>query len=140
MQAQAQEIISSAGSSLENANGELDYTIGEVITTTHSQGNESLTQGFHQPNVMVSYIEENTVDVQLFPNPNHGIFFIAKKDLQPFGYRILSIQGQLLETGAFTSIKMQFDLSEYANGHYLMEIYSMEEKTQKTILKINKTN
>jgi hypothetical protein len=44
----AQEVISTQGDSYINGNGSIDFTIGEVIIDTGTDGSIFLTQGFHQ--------------------------------------------------------------------------------------------
>ena len=44
----AQEVISTQGGSYTSVDVNLDFTIGEVIINTVSDGTNSLTQGFHQ--------------------------------------------------------------------------------------------
>ena len=48
--ASAQEVVSSQGETYSNANGSIDFTVGEVIINTGSSGTNDLTQGFHQTN------------------------------------------------------------------------------------------
>jgi hypothetical protein len=48
----AQEVVSSQGDVYSNANGSIEFTIGEVIINTVANGNTQLTQGFHQPTVV----------------------------------------------------------------------------------------
>ncbi|CAG5077065.1 T9SS type A sorting domain-containing protein [Parvicella tangerina] len=139
-QVDAQNLISTSGTSVQDANTKLAYSIGETVVTTYTQGSDQITQGFHQGNTTVSFTSENQLELQLFPNPNNGVFFLSKKDLQPLSYKLFTIEGVLLNSGAFTSLRKEFDLSAYANGNYLLEVLPLGDKTQKTILKINKTN
>ena len=44
----AQEVVSSQGDSYSN--GSIDFTLGEVIIATGTDGTNDLTQGFHQTN------------------------------------------------------------------------------------------
>lgn len=136
----AQELISNSGTSVTNGNTQLDYSVGETVVSSHTQSNDQLTQGFLQGNVTVSYTTENLLQLSLFPNPNNGIFFLSKDNLEPLTYKIYSIQRELLNSGAFNSLRKQFDLSDYTNGTYFLEVFPIEDETQKTILKIVKTN
>ncbi|MFB0961844.1 MAG: hypothetical protein QMB20_11635, partial [Flavobacteriales bacterium] len=44
----SQEVVSTQGDSYSNASGSIDFTIGEVITATGTNGASDITQGFHQ--------------------------------------------------------------------------------------------
>ena len=45
---QAQEIISTQGDSYSNTAGTIEFTIGEVIIDTETNGPIGVTQGFHK--------------------------------------------------------------------------------------------
>ena len=45
-----QEVVSTQGDSYTNASGSIDFTIGEVVINTVTDGTNDLTQGFHQTN------------------------------------------------------------------------------------------
>ena len=47
----AQEVVATQGDSYSNTSGSIDFTIGEVITATGSNGAADITQGFHQTNL-----------------------------------------------------------------------------------------
>ena len=46
----AQEVVATQGDSYSNASGNIDFTIGEVVINTGTDGTNDLTQGFHQTN------------------------------------------------------------------------------------------
>jgi len=41
-------VIGSSGTTLSNATASLDFTVGELVVTSHSNGTTTLNQGFHQ--------------------------------------------------------------------------------------------
>ena len=46
----AQEVVSTQGDSYSNTSGSIDFTVGEVVINTGTDGTNDLTQGFHQTN------------------------------------------------------------------------------------------
>ena len=46
----AQEVVATQGDTYSNAIANIDFTIGEVIIDTGTDGTNDLTQGFHQTN------------------------------------------------------------------------------------------
>ena len=46
----AQEVVATQGDTYSNASANIDFTIGEVIIDTGTDGTNDLTQGFHQTN------------------------------------------------------------------------------------------
>lgn len=64
-------VIGTAGSSFTNTNLSLDWTVGEISTSTLSAGNSLLTQGFHQPPQSTLSVKNTKLltGVTCFPNP-----------------------------------------------------------------------
>jgi len=79
---QGQEVISSQGDSYTNGNGNIDFTIGEVVIATASDGNNDMTQGFHQTNWNFLGLEDFAplVEVSIFPNPTENMLNIRAKE------------------------------------------------------------
>ena len=67
----AQEVVSTQGESYSNASAKIDFTIGEVVINTGTDGTNDLTQGFHQTNWNFLGLEDFAPDYQvtIFPNP-----------------------------------------------------------------------
>ena len=124
----AQQVFSTAGKSANNSNLKLDYTIGEPIILTKSNGTTTLTQGFHQPTYQfvtkVSQSLKDVVDIKLFPNPSNGSLTI--KDIQFDGIAkvvtITDLSGRLVQEFTMTQSVQQLDLSNIADGMYHINI------------------
>lgn len=75
------QVIASAGNSSTVGNVNLSYTVGEMaMVETFTNGNTILTQGFQQPELMVSSILESEKSAlgsfAVYPNPaNAEVFF-----------------------------------------------------------------
>ena len=74
----AQEVVVTQGDSYTNSNGSIDFTIGEVVINTGSDGSNDLTQGFHQTNWNFVSIEDHvpSYEATIFPNPTSEILTI----------------------------------------------------------------
>jgi len=70
----AQEVVSTQGDSYSNASGNIDFTIGEVVINTGTDGTNDLTQGFHQTNWYFVGLEGHSpsYEATIFPNPTSG--------------------------------------------------------------------
>ena len=55
----SQGVISSQGDSYTDSSASIDFTIGEVVTSTVSNGEKTLTQVFHQTNWSFVSIENH---------------------------------------------------------------------------------
>ena len=67
----AQEVVATQGDSYSNASGNIDFTIGEVVINTGTDGTNDLTQGFHQTNWNFLGVEDFAPNYEalIFPSP-----------------------------------------------------------------------
>ena len=86
----AQEVISSQGETYSNANGSMDFTVGEVVINTGTNGTNDLTQGFHQTNWNLVGVEDfaPNYEATIFPNPTQDVLNIKSTR----GFRHVSIK------------------------------------------------
>jgi hypothetical protein len=98
--ATAQEVVSSQGQTYSNANGSIDFTVGEVIINTGSNGTNDLTQGFHQTNWNFLGVEDFAPDYQatIFPNPTQDVLNIKTSVFENVTYTLYDAQTQNLKT------------------------------------------
>jgi hypothetical protein len=74
----AQEVVSTQGDSYSNASGSIEFTLGEVIIATGTDGTNDLTQGFHQTNWNFVGLEDHALNYEaiIFPNPTQDVLNI----------------------------------------------------------------
>ncbi len=120
------ELVSSAGESFNNTSYQLDWSIGECITTTHTAGDYVLTQGFHQNSYVITAVEDLRSDIYMSVYPNPTSDFISLKvesskaeDLQ---YTITDFSGRVLQTSNFVGDIEQINFSNYAVGTYFISV------------------
>ncbi len=119
-------VISTAGTSFVNGTNVLDWTLGEPATFTLNNGTNLLTQGFHQNDLLITQVEnlDNSFGVNVFPNPTADFVQIQfDKATDNNVIELFSVEGKLLlsETKNATTIS-QINMSNYANGTYLLKI------------------
>ena len=126
----AQEVVSSFGMTASNANGSMDATIGEVIIDTHSDGNNQITQGFHQSNLSVLAVDDfdKSFKVSIYPNPSSNIFHLDIPDPTDIHYKIFSINGQLLVEDNLEFRSNQIKIDQVKKGIYFLGIYRNNQK------------
>ena len=66
-----QDIVSTQGDSYSNSNNTIDFTIGEPVIETVSDGTNDVTQGFHQTQLTITSVKDYETDfiLNVFPNP-----------------------------------------------------------------------
>ena len=118
------QVVASAGRNLSGASGGMDFTIGEVATSTLTAGSDVLTQGFNQPNIVIVAIEEFTdvYTISLYPNPTDQFVNVVTNSDDELQVHVYNALGQLvIDSEVFTN-KLTLDIHAISNGVYQMHI------------------
>lgn len=133
----AQEVIATQGDSYSTASGSIDYTIGEVVIDTGTDGTFDITQGFHQTNWNFSGIVDfsPTFEALIFPNPTRDVVNINSPEFEGVSYELYDAKGSLVFQGQLTAALTPLDLSLFATGDYSITLKRGDEnlKTFKLI-------
>jgi hypothetical protein len=122
--ASAQEVVSSQGETYSNVNGIIDFTVGEVIINTGSNGTNDLTQGFHQTNWNFLGVEDFAPDYQatIFPNPTQDVLNIKTSVFENVTYTLYDAQGKLVMQNILSAEQTPIQVSQLAPGAYSLEL------------------
>ena len=122
--ATAQEVVSSQGETYSNANGSIDFTVGEVIINTSSNGTNDLTQGFHQTNWNFLGVEDFAPDIQatIFPNPTQDVLNIKTSVFENVTYTLYDAQGKLVIQNILFAEQTPIQVSQLAPGSYSLTL------------------
>ncbi len=120
------ELVSSAGENFNNSTYQLDWSIGECATTTHSAGSYTLTQGFHQSTLVATEVEDLATDINIsvYPNPTTNLLMIDFLTSEGLGnvITVTDINGKTLQQAEVTTDREQLNFSDYANGVYFISV------------------
>ena len=130
----AQEVISTQGDSYNNTNNTLDFTIGEPVIETVSDGANDLTQGFHQTKLTVVSVEDLDVNfsVNIFPNPTADVVNLNIDNYEGLSFHLFDVTGKLLKQEMVTAQRTTVNVSDYPKGTYLLTLTHQENKKIKT--------
>jgi hypothetical protein len=136
----AQEVVSSYGETYSSTNGSIDFTVGEVIINTSSNGTNDLTQGFHQTNWKFLSIEDFAPDfvVTIFPNPTSDVLNIKSSLSKDISYSLYDAQGKLVLKNVLSETVTQIQVNQLAPGAYSLSINDKKEQLKN--LKLIKSN
>ena len=133
----AQEVISTQGESYSNASGNIDFTIGEVIINTGTNGTNDITQGFHQTNWNFLGVEDFAPDYEatIFPNPTQDVLNIKTSSYENVTYTLYDAQGKLVMQNLLSSEQTLIQVSQLAPGSYSLTLNNVQQqlKTYKLI-------
>ena len=120
----AQEVVSTQGDSYSNASGSIDFTLGEVIIATETDGTNDLTQGFHQTNWNFLGVENHTPNYEatIFPNPTEDVLNIRTSTFENVTYTLYDAQGKLVMQDIFSAEQTPIQVSQLAPGSYSLTL------------------
>ena len=133
----AQEVVATQGDSYSNASGNIDFTIGEVIINTGTDGSNDLTQGFHQTNWNFVGLEDHapSYEATIYPNPTSEVLNIKTSTFENVTYTLYDAQGKLVLQDILSAEQTPIQVSQLAPGSYSLTLNNQTQnlKTFKLI-------
>jgi len=116
----AQEVVSTQGDSYSNASGNIDFTIGELIIDTGTDGTNDITQGFHQTNWNFVGLDDNdpSYEATIFPNPTSELLNIRTSTFENVTYTLYDAQGKLILQDKLSAEQTPIQAGQLAPGNY----------------------
>jgi hypothetical protein len=129
-----QELISSGGDTFSSQGIQLNWSIGEIATETYENSETTLTQGFHQGNLIISSIPNypEIADLSVYPNPTTDLVVIDFENFKPSEtaqYQIFTTDGKLIKDGNLTK-KTTIDFTLFLSGTYILKIKNYQAKSK----------
>ena len=120
----AQEVLSTQGDSYSNASGSIDFTLGEVIIATGSDGTNDITQGFHQTNWNFLGVEDFAPNYEaiIFPNPTEDVLNIKTSMFENVTYTLYDGLGKLVMQDKLSAEQTPIQVSQLAPGSYSLTL------------------
>ena len=123
------DVIATTGAYFKSANYTMSWTLGECVTETFSNYENTLTQGFQQSfyNITaVDQLEYCGIKVKAFPNPTTDFITVSiettKVPLFDYKIELLDIQGRQLINHKIRDKSIRVSMSEYAKGTYFLKV------------------
>lgn len=115
-----QEVVSTQGDSYTNTSGSIDFTIGEVVINTETDGTNDITQGFHQTNWHFLGVENYTpsYEATIFPNPTSEVLNIKTSKFEKVTFTLYDAQGKLILQGVLSAEQTPIHVSHLSPGSY----------------------
>jgi hypothetical protein len=120
----AQEVVSTQGDSYSNASGSIDFTIGEVIINTGTDGTNDLTQGFHQTNWNFLGVEDFAPNYEaiIYPNPTEDVLTIRTSTFENVTYTLYDALGKRVMQDKLSAEQTPIQVSQLAPGSYSLTL------------------
>jgi|SRR5690554_5274682 len=129
-----QEVISSQGETYTNSNASIDFTIGEVVSNTATDGSYDLTQGFHQTNWKFLGVDNHiqNFDAIVYPNPMGNDLFIQTENFEQMAYILYDATGRVVSENQLDNSKTGIDVSNLAPSTYSLVLINENKEKIKT--------
>lgn len=129
-----QEVIATQGDSHSNANGSIDYTIGEVVVDTGTDGDHDVTQGFHQTNWRFVGLEDYAPEYEatIFPNPTSEKLNISSSSFEGVTYLLFNAEGKIVDQDNLSGSTTQISVNHLASGSYSILLKDSNNQLLKT--------
>jgi len=116
----AQEVLSTQGDSYSSASANINFTIGEVVINTETNGANELTQGFHQTNWNLVGLEDHSLGFEaiIFPNPTSEVLNIRTIAFENVTYTLYDSKGKLILEDYLSGEQTPIQVSDLAPGSY----------------------
>ena len=133
----AQEVVSTQGDSYSNTSGSIDFTIGEVVINTGTDGTNDVTQGFHQTNWNFLGVEDHAYNYEatIFPNPTEDLLNIRTSMFENVTYTLYDAQGKLMLQDKLSAEQTLIQVSQLAPGSYTLTLNKTMREHQDLLLK-----
>jgi len=123
----SQEVVASAGNCSNHASVQISWSLGEPVIETWVNTQTVLTQGFHQPKLIVTAIHNLTVQnlaLKVFPNPtsDYVILEITKGNFENLQYSLFDLSGKLLLQKKVLSNCEQLGMQPFSTGAYFFKV------------------
>lgn len=130
----AQEVVSTQGESYYGGSANIDFTIGEAIINTETDGTYEITQGFHQTNWNFAGMEDlmPEMDVKIFPNPTSDILNITTTQFEGVSYALVDANGKIVKDDKLIGETTIVGVNELAPGSYSILLLDQEKNKLKT--------
>lgn len=129
-----QKAVSSAGASLENSTGQIEYTVGEPVIQLLATSDCMLTQGYHQPTLSIIEVRHLNADfiAEVFPNPTVAVLKLKLEDFEGVSYQLFNADGKAMESKEITANLTSIKVGDFAEGYYTLRLIDADDKKLKS--------
>lgn len=141
--AYSQESTLTSGGNATGTNGNVSYSVGQVVYTTNTGTNGSLAQGLQQPFEIQTVLGTDNFNINLqlavHPNPTTNWLQLEIKniDFSELSYQLFDLNGRLILNEKITSETSSIQMEQLPEAIFLLKVLdnNKEVKTFKIIKK-----
>jgi hypothetical protein len=130
----SQETIPTSGGDATGSGGSASYSVGQIVYTTHTGSNGSISQGVQQSYEIFTLSNAALSTVNLtattYPNPTSDYVVLAISDasLTGLSYEVFDVQGKPIARATIFSKDTQIEMHSLSAGTYLLNVNQNNQK------------
>jgi len=130
---QAQSSVNATGRDASGSGGSVSYSVGQVVYTSYTGSNGSVTQGLQVAyEIQTLGIKETYLNITLaaFPNPtvDNLILQISDYNKEKLSYKLFDMLGKQLSKGQIVAAKTQINMNSLPAATYFIKVVNKENK------------
>lgn len=135
-QINAQQAVVSSGANATGSNGNVSYTVGQLIYTTNFSATGSISQGVQQAYEIQTVMGLDNFDINLefvvYPNPTADWLAIDIKNYnyETLRYQLFDINGRLVLSDKIVSDSTILKMQELSTSMYLLKVLSNNKEVK----------
>jgi hypothetical protein len=134
----AQESLIPAGGETTGTGGSASYSLGQIVYSTHTGNDKSVTQGVQQPYEIynISDNDENDETISItysaYPNPTTDILNLQVQNTsEALSYQLYDSHGKVVASNTIATTTTAINTSNLPNATYFMEILMGDREVTK---------
>jgi hypothetical protein len=133
----AQVVIPASGGNAKGSGGTIDYTLGQMVYTSHEGTNGALAQGVQQPYeiwVITEIDAANRIALHCSVEPNPVvddlILTIESADQLQYSLSLYDINGKIIENQLIVNVETIISMEELVPSVYLLKVFAVNEEVK----------
>ena len=117
------------GGKATGSGGAVSYSVGQVVYTTNTGTNGSVSQGVQQPYAISTTVGVNKTSIQLeaFPNPTTNNLTLTTDDSESVIYQLFNNQGAEISSKTLNSKTSSISLEGHPPATYFLKVLKNNE-------------
>ena len=122
----AQETVTTSGGEATGAGGTASYTVGQVVYTTSTGANGSVSHGVQQPYEIYTTVGVNETSINLelkvYPNPTTDYLTLKVEKTEGLSFQLFDMQGKVIENKKVIANNTTIKMEELPKATYFIKI------------------
>lgn len=125
----AQSSVNTSGGDISSQQGSVSYSVGQIVYTTNTGANTTISQGVQQPFEISEILSvDDFEDIQLvlsaFPNPTDGQLTLLIEDLElsNLNFHVYDMTGKVIDSQKITSYETHINLENQHPSTYILKV------------------